>query len=162
EPRDSPSRRDPGRRRRAEPVRRFRRQAPAPPRLQPRSVTELPRQAHVSWWMEEARAAFAPEPCSPLLETTTADVVILGGGYTGMWTAWFLKERDPSCDVVLLEADEICGAGPSGRNGGFCYGMWEDLPALVRFFGDAAALRIAETAQRSVDAIEGFLTHHGI
>ncbi len=112
--------------------------------------------------MEEARAAFAPEPCPPLAGSRVADVVILGGGYTGMWTAWFLKERDPGCDVVLLEGDEICGAGPSGRNGGFCYGMWEDLPALVRFFGDADAIRIAETAQRSVNAIEGFCADNDI
>ena len=56
----------------------------------------LPRQAHASWWMEEARAAFEPKPCPPLRGSTTADVVILGGGYTGMWTAWFMKERDPS------------------------------------------------------------------
>ena len=112
--------------------------------------------------MEEARAALAPEPCPPLAGSTTADVVILGGGYTGMWTAWFLKERDPGCDVVLLEGDEICGAGPSGRNGGFCYGIWEDLPALVRFFGDAGAVRVAETAQRSVDAIEAFCADNDI
>ena len=57
--------------------------------------------------------------------------MILGGGYTGLWTAWFLTEHDPSCDIVLLEADELCGSGPSGRNGGFCYGMWEDLETLV-------------------------------
>src|SRR4051812_9180296 len=107
--------------------------------------------------MEEARAAFAPTPCPPLSGPTTADVVILGGGYTGMWTAWFLTERDPSCDIVLLEADELCGSGPSGRNGGFCYGMWEDLEALARVFGDADALRVAEVAQRSVDEIQGWL-----
>ena len=117
----------------------------------------LPRQANVSWWMEEARAALRPVPRPPLIGTTTADVVILGGGYTGMWTAWFLTERDPSCDVVLLEADELCGNGSSGRNGGFCYGMWDDLEALVRFFGDDGALTVAEAAQRSVDEIERWL-----
>jgi glycine/D-amino acid oxidase-like deaminating enzyme len=107
--------------------------------------------------MEEARAALAPEPQPPLTEAMTADVVILGGGYTGLWTAWFLTERDPGCDVVLLEGDELCGSGPSGRNGGFCYGMWEDLEALVRLFGGAGAVRVAETAQRSVDEIETWL-----
>jgi len=112
--------------------------------------------------MEEARAAVRPEPCPPLDTDLRADVVILGGGYTGMWTAWFLKEREPTCDVVVLEADELCGAGPSGRNGGFCYGMWEDLEALVRFFGDADAVRIADTAQRSVDEIEAFLAGQGV
>jgi glycine/D-amino acid oxidase-like deaminating enzyme len=124
-------------------------------------MTELPRQAHVSWWMEEARGdpAFAASTtCPPLAGSPRTDVVILGGGYTGLWTAWFLKERDPSCDVIVLEADELCGSGPSGRNGGFCYGMWEDLEALVRFFGDADALRVAEAGQRSVDEIEAWLT----
>jgi glycine/D-amino acid oxidase-like deaminating enzyme len=125
-------------------------------------MTALPRQAHVSWWMEEARASFAPEPCPALRGTTSADVVILGGGYTGMWTAWFLKERDPSCDVVLLESDELCGSGPSGRNGGFCYGMWEDLETLVGLFADEDALRVAHTAQRSVDEIEAWLTTQGV
>jgi len=115
--------------------------------------------------MEEARAdpAFgAWEPCPPLGGSARADVVILGGGYTGMWTAWFLKERDPSCDVLLLEADELCGSGPSGRNGGFCYGVWEDLETLVRFFGDADAVRLAEIAHRSVDEIEMWLTSQGV
>lgn len=120
----------------------------------------LPRQAEYSWWFEEARDAFGLEPTAPLQGSTTADVVILGGGYTGMWTAWFLKERDPSLDVVLLE-QELAGSGPSGRNGGFCYGFWEDLEALVRFFGDRDALRIAETAQRSVGEIDAWARDRG-
>ena len=68
-----------------------------------------------------------------------------------------MQERDPSCDIVLLEGDELCGSGPSGRNGGFCYGMWEDLETLVRFFGDDDALRVAHTAHRSVGEIEAWL-----
>jgi glycine/D-amino acid oxidase-like deaminating enzyme len=112
--------------------------------------------------MEEARARMAPEPQPPLDADTTADVVILGGGYTGMWTAWFLTERDPSCDVVLLEAEELCGSGPSGRNGGFCYGMWEDLEALVRFVGREGALHVAAVAQRSVEEIETWLDANGV
>jgi glycine/D-amino acid oxidase-like deaminating enzyme len=122
----------------------------------------LPRPARVSWWMEEARGVLRPDPTPPLEGSVAADVVVLGGGYTGMWTAWFLKERDPSCDVVLLEADELCGSGPSGRNGGFCYGLWEDLEALVRFFGEADALRVAHVAQRSVDEIETWLADRDV
>jgi glycine/D-amino acid oxidase-like deaminating enzyme len=125
-------------------------------------MTPPPRQARVSWWMEEARAALAPDPQPPLVGTTTADVVILGGGYTGLWTAWFLTERDPGCDVVLLEGDELCGSGPSGRNGGFCSGMWEDLEALIRFFGERDAVRVAETTQRSVDEIASWLDATGV
>ena len=63
---------------------------------------------------------------------------------------------------MLLESDELCGSGPSGRNGGFCYGMWEDLQALVRVFGETDALRVAETAQRSVDEIEAWLDANGV
>jgi glycine/D-amino acid oxidase-like deaminating enzyme len=115
--------------------------------------------------MEEARADPALEaaaPCPPLRGSTAADVVILGGGYTGLWTAWFLKEREPALDVVLLEADERCGCGPSGRNGGFCYGMWEDLPALVRHLGDDDALRMARAAERSVEELERWLVEHDV
>ncbi len=121
----------------------------------------LPRQAAYSWWFEEARDALGFEPTAPLHGRITADVVILGGGYTGMWTAWFLKERDPSLDVVLLE-QELAGSGPSGRNGGFCYGFWEDLEALVRFFGDRDALRVAEIAQRSVGEIDSWARERGV
>jgi glycine/D-amino acid oxidase-like deaminating enzyme len=131
----------------------------------PRRREALPRQADVSWWMEEARADPAlavSEPCPPLAGSTRADVVILGGGYTGMWTAWFLKERDRSLDVVLLEAGEHCGGGPSGRNGGFCYGMWEDLPALVRHLGDADAIRLAAGADGSVGEIGEWLRAHDV
>jgi glycine/D-amino acid oxidase-like deaminating enzyme len=99
--------------------------------------------------------------CPRLEGDVRADVVVLGGGFTGMWTAWFLKQRDPAIDVVLLE-QETCGAGPSGRNGGFCYGFWEDLPNLVRRFGDAEGLRVAELAQRSVDEIETWASTHGV
>ena len=62
--------------------------------------------------------------------TSDADVAIVGGGYTGMWTAYFLPERDRDARIVLLEQD-ICGGGPSGRNGGFVHGWWESLGYLV-------------------------------
>ena len=115
--------------------------------------------------MEEARAdpsLEAAAPCPPLNADTRADVVIVGGGYTGMWTAWHLLERAPGIDVVLLEADEICGAGPSGRNGGFCYGMWEDLEALIGMCDEAEALRLAGAAQRSVGDIATWLSDHDV
>jgi len=73
-------------------------------------MTSIPPDHGRSWWLREALAQpeFAGDPCPPLTADTTADVVILGGGYTGMWTAWFLKELDPGVDVLLLEQD-ICG-----------------------------------------------------
>ena len=71
-----------------------------------------------SLWLQEALAAEPDaEHAEPLKGGHTTDVVIIGGGYTGLWTALRIKELDPTVDVMLLEAD-ICGGGASGRNGG--------------------------------------------
>ena len=60
-----------------------------------------------------------------------SDIVVIGGGLVGLWTALRIKERDPACDVVVLEMD-VCGAGASGRNGGFAMSWWPKLASLVR------------------------------
>ncbi len=114
-----------------------------------------------SWWLREALAADPGEPCPPLSGDTTADVVILGGGFTGMWTAYHLKESEPSLDVVLLEQD-ICGGGPSGRNGGFVNSWWSSLGDLAERFGDGAALALCRAGDESVRAIEALCERHEI
>jgi glycine/D-amino acid oxidase-like deaminating enzyme len=116
-------------------------------------VNGLPPPADRSWWLEEALAhpEFAGPEAPTLRGDTAADVVILGGGYTGMWTAWFLKEREPALDVVLLEAD-ICGGGPSGRNGGFVNAFYDERWLLEDRFGEPGR-RTAELAARSLDEI---------
>jgi len=82
-----------------------------------------PTDARRSWWLREALAGEpaglgARDAAPPLAGSETADVVILGGGYTGLWTAWRITELEPGARIVIVEAD-ICGGGPSGRNGGF-------------------------------------------
>ncbi|HEX9258611.1 MAG TPA: FAD-dependent oxidoreductase, partial [Acidimicrobiales bacterium] len=59
-----------------------------------------------------------PESNRTLVRTESCDLCVVGGGYTGLWTAIIAKERDPSRDVVLVEGDTV-GWGASGRNGGF-------------------------------------------
>jgi glycine/D-amino acid oxidase-like deaminating enzyme len=76
----------------------------------------------------------------------------VGGGYTGLWTALALKEREPSARVVLLEAD-VCGSGPSGRNGGFLHGYWASLAELLRLLGRDDALELARAGERIVPAV---------
>ncbi len=114
-----------------------------------------------SWWLEQALTADPGEPCPPLLGATRADVVIVGGGYTGLWTAIELVERDPTLDVVVLEAD-ACGFGPSGRNGGFASGWWDELPEMVHAFGEEQALFLADACAAAVDEIGRFCEAEGI
>ncbi len=82
-------------------------------------------------------------------------MVVLGGGYTGMWAAWHLKRLEPGCEVVLLEGD-VCGHGPSGRNGGFCNSMWFSLANMRERWGDAAGLAVARAARDAIDGVEAF------
>lgn len=106
-------------------------------------------------------AARVRGPAPPLETDTTADVLILGGGYTGMWTAYFLKEREPGIDIVLLEAD-ICGGGPSGRNGGFLDGWWGHIADMVSTYGDADTLELLMAAGRSPTEIGAWCERHGV
>ncbi|MGE5459118.1 MAG: NAD(P)/FAD-dependent oxidoreductase [Solirubrobacterales bacterium] len=123
----------------------------------------IPPDAGRGWWLREALALpeLAGEPTPALDRELTADVVVLGGGYTGMWTAWFVKELDPGAEVVILEQD-ICGGGPSGRNGGFVNSFWHMLSTLCRRFGDEAAIRLCEAGQDSVEAIGAWCRDHDV
>lgn len=67
------------------------------------------------FWLDDAAR---PEPLPPLVGPRAADLVVVGGGYTGLWTALRAVEREPGLDVVVLEAGR-CGEQASGRNGGF-------------------------------------------
>ena len=122
-----------------------------------------------SWWLREALAAeaataphFAADRAAPPLRgTTTADVVVVGGGYTGLWTAYRLTELDPRARIVLLEAD-ICGGGPSGRNGGFVTNWWDELPTLVERYGDDGALAMGTAMESAVDEIGAWCEEHAV
>jgi glycine/D-amino acid oxidase-like deaminating enzyme len=89
-----------------------------------RAVSQLPaavakslaNASHKPFWLDQPDA---PEPLPALAGQHTTDLAIVGGGFTGLWTALLAKERDPSRDVVLLEARAVANAA-SGRNGGFC------------------------------------------
>lgn len=115
-----------------------------------------------AWWLREALAAEEPQLLAPsLFGEETADVAIIGGGYTGMWTAYFLTEMAPGTRIVLLEAD-ICGGGPSGRNGGFLHGWWEYLPYLAGRYGPEQGLQIAQASDEVVTGIGDWCRRHDV
>lgn len=97
------------------------------------SQTETPPAAPGVWF------ATLPEPVEPrpeLRDDLVCDVAIIGGGFTGLWTAYYLKKADPGLDIVVLER-EVAGSGASGRNGGWCHPY---LPAPLE--------RLAELSDR--------------
>jgi glycine/D-amino acid oxidase-like deaminating enzyme len=114
-----------------------------------------------SWWLEQALDAEGnPSAAAALAGDATADVAIVGGGYTGLWTALALRERSPELRVTLLEA-EICGHGPSGRNGGFVHGYWASLPGILPVLGEARALELARAGEQIIPGIRTWAEARG-
>jgi len=111
------------------------------------------------WWIEEARLFDEPEAPS-LSGAREVDVAVVGGGYTGLWTALALRERDPALRVAVLERARV-GDGPSGRNGGHIYGFWGSLPALRAALGDDRALQLARAGDSIIQAVESFCERRG-
>ena len=115
--------------------------------------------AGVFWQGGDAR--WQPHDLAPLTTTVRADVCIVGGGFTGLWAALSLKRLEPETDVVLVER-EYCGAGASGRNGGWVNGWDKSLPRLIARFGAGAALWLLEASRRSVTDIRDTVRDGGI
>lgn len=100
--------------------------------------------------------------CSPTLYgQTSTDVCIVGGGYTGLWTAIQLKQARPQLDVVILEAD-LCGAGASGHNGGCMMSWATKYFTLERLFGETEAVRLVKASEQAIYSICAFCREHHI
>lgn len=113
-----------------------------------------------SFWLEEAQAADPGTPCPPLQGSVKADVCVVGGGFAGLWTAYELGEREPSLDVVLIEAD-ICGSGGSGANGGFASSSWHDIMGICAICGESEGLRYATALADQITEIDQWRLRHG-
>ncbi|MCH2183075.1 MAG: FAD-dependent oxidoreductase [Mariniblastus sp.] len=97
----------------------------------------------------------------PLDQHVDADVCIVGGGYTGLWTAIELKQRNPELQIVLIDK-ELCGYGASGSNGGCLLTLSTKLPTMCRFFGESEALRLVKASEQAVTDIQAFCQAHQI
>lgn len=100
-----------------------------------------------SFWLQDIGAGPKTEP---LRGEASTDVAIVGGGYTGLWTALRIKEQSPETRVTILEAD-FCGSGASGRNGGQVHTWFAEIDQIAAVAGiEEAGQLCADTA----DAIE--------
>ena len=111
------------------------------------------------YWLDED--PLEPMPHPTLIGDVTADLCIVGAGYTGLWTAILAKEANPEREVVLLERRET-GAGASGRNGGFCsYSLTHGFMNGYSRFKDEMQV-IERLGRENLDAIEATITKYGI
>jgi glycine/D-amino acid oxidase-like deaminating enzyme len=111
-----------------------------------------------SFWLDDPEA---PQPRPKLAEHLRCDLLVVGGGFTGLWTALLAKEEDPSLDVVLVEGERI-GWAATGRNGGFVSSsLTHGLPNGVDRFADEmpTLLRLGD---ENLQAIEETIARHGI
>lgn len=121
----------------------------------PDSLKSLADAAPIPFWLDDPKR---PKPVSALTSPINTDLVVIGAGFTGLWTALLAKEADPSREVVLLESEEVA-SGASGRNGGFVaasltHGFengrthWPNELAVLTTLGQANLEAIDETVRR--------------
>jgi glycine/D-amino acid oxidase-like deaminating enzyme len=114
--------------------------------------------APVPYWLDRPER---PDPLPPLTGATDADLLVVGGGYAGLWTALLAKQADPGRDVLLVDAG-TCGWAASGRNGGFCAASLTHGLAngVDRFPGEIDELE--RLGRQNLDAIATTIAEHGI
>ena len=114
----------------------------------------------LSFWHASVPDDLAPR--AALSGDTVADVAIVGGGLTGLWTAYYLLKADPGLRVVVLEK-EIAGFGASGRNGGWCSALFpRSTASLAKQHGLAQALALRRAMIATVDEVARVVSAEGI
>ncbi|NNC80145.1 MAG: FAD-dependent oxidoreductase, partial [Acidimicrobiales bacterium] len=101
-------------------------------------------------------------PTNPLRGDADYDVAVVGGGFTGLWTAYYLVERDPALRIAVLERD-VCGFGASGRNGGWCEGeLVAGIDGYAKHGTPESALRLIRAMHDTVDEVGRVADAEGI
>jgi glycine/D-amino acid oxidase-like deaminating enzyme len=112
----------------------------------------------VSYWLDSLSAEDPLEPRPSLTGPADADVAIVGAGYTGLWTAYYLQSARPDLRIVIIER-EVAGFGASGRNGGWCSALFPaSWDKLARASSPEAAVRLQREMFTTVDEIGRVVT----
>ena len=107
--------------------------------------------ASYSFWLETCGESLTPRP--PLDGSVDVDVAILGAGYSGLWTAYYLQARQPGLKIAIVEK-EIAGFGASGRNGAWCTsGFPTSLGMLAKKYGAEQARAVYRAMAGAVDEV---------
>ncbi|MFE0540434.1 NAD(P)/FAD-dependent oxidoreductase [Streptomyces sp. NPDC058891] len=112
----------------------------------------------VSFWYADDGLPVQREPLSG---DRSADVVIIGGGYTGLWTAYYLKKAAPFLRITVLE-QKFCGYGASGRNGGWLYNGVAGRDRYAKLHGREAAVRLQKAMNNTVAEVVRVTREEGI
>ncbi len=113
------------------------------------------------WWATLPDELVGPTR-APLPGDTDADVVIVGAGYTGLWTAYYLAKADPSLRIVVLER-EVAGFGASGRNGGWCSALFPaPWSKLAKGSSREAAVAMQRAMFKTVDEVGSVVAAEGL
>jgi glycine/D-amino acid oxidase-like deaminating enzyme len=113
----------------------------------------------LSYWRDSLPA---PPRRPPLAGDLEVDVAIVGAGYTGLWTAYYLASSDPGLRVAVLER-EVAGFGASGRNGGWCSALFPaSTTKLARMSGRDAAIAMQRAMRATVDEVASVVQAEGI
>ncbi|MEV0172912.1 FAD-dependent oxidoreductase [Streptomyces sp. NPDC050803] len=112
----------------------------------------------ISFWYADDGLPAVREPLSG---DATADVVVVGGGYTGLWTAYYLKKAAPFLRITVLE-QKFCGYGASGRNGGWLYNGIAGRDRYAKLHGRDAAVRLQRAMNDTVDEVVAVAAEEGI
>ncbi|HVM95336.1 MAG TPA: FAD-dependent oxidoreductase, partial [Candidatus Acidoferrales bacterium] len=112
-----------------------------------------------SFWL----ATYGPyTPNPPFIGDATVDVAIVGGGFTGLSTAYNLRRENPGMTVAVLES-EVIGFGASGRNGGFSMTLFGMEPSITKlFYGQQRTVEAQRYMERAVDYVDALVRQHNI
>jgi glycine/D-amino acid oxidase-like deaminating enzyme len=128
------------------------------PAINPRHLDAIADADPYPYWYDDADE---PESNPTLVRTESCDLLIVGGGYTGLWTAIIAKERDPSREIILIDAHEV-GSAASGRNGGFMdSSLTHGIANAQQRFPDEVPV-LEDLGLKNLNAIEDVIRRYNI